>query len=128
MSIRSWSILLFCLLSWMDLPAQTTEPLRVEPPHWWTNMPENELMITLHEAGIGTWTPEIREKSVRLKEVHPCPNPNYLFLTITWDAVFKPGTISIRLRKDGQVREIPYTFKGRDLTFRPGGLQPADAI
>lgn len=128
MSIRSWPIILFCLFTGIDLPAQTTEPLRVEPPHWWTNMPENELMITLHETGIGTWTPEIREKSVRLKEVHPCSNPNYLFLTITWDAVFKPGTISIRLRKDGQIREIPYTFKGRDLTFRPGGLQPADAI
>lgn len=100
----------------------------IEPPHWWTNMPSYQLMIMLHQEKIGEWTPSVQEKSLRIKEVIPCPNPNYLFLTLNWDATFKPSTITIQLEKNGQIMEIPYTFKPRDRTFKPGGLQSSDAI
>lgn len=101
---------------------------RIEPPHWWTNMPTYELMIVIHQDNIGEWTPSIQEKSLRLKEVMPCPNPNYLFLKVNWDATFKPSTITIQLKKNGQIMEIPYSFKARDRGFKPGGLQASDVI
>ncbi len=104
-----------------------THPM-VEPPHWWTNMPTYELMITLHQEQIGEWTPSIHEKSLRLKEVIPCSNPNYLILSLNWDATFKPSTITIQLAKNGQIMEIPYTFNARDRTFKPAGLESSDAI
>ncbi len=118
---------LVCLLT-LPFVLLSQEGLRVEPPHWWTSMPSNELTILLHEAGIASWTPTIREKSLRLKEVLPCDHPNYLWITLTWDAVFKASTITIQLAREGQIREIPFTFKAKNRHFHPAGLQADDIL
>lgn len=119
-------IIVFSLTFYYGIRAQVSP--HIEPPFWWTNMPANELLIILHEEGIGEWNPSVREKSVRLNEVLPCANPNYLLLKLHWDAVFKQSTIIIRLEKEGLIREVPYVFRNRDRTFKPMGLTPADAI
>lgn len=112
----------------LPIVAQSQEELLVEPPHWWTSMPSNELTVVLHEDGIASWTPSVREKSLRLKDVLPCDHPNYLWITLTWDAVFKASTITILLSRDGQIREVPYTFKPKNRQFQPGGLQADDIM
>lgn len=129
MSLRSLIFLLApCFLSTTELPAQTKEPLRIEPPHWWTSMPSNELTLILHEDGIASWTPSIREKSLRLKEVLSCDHPDYLWITLVWDATFKASTFDIQLSREGQIREVPYTFKAKDRHFRSSGLHADDAV
>ena len=118
-----------CLLLLGFLTARgQSDTLRIEPPHWWTGMHRNDLLLVLHEPGIGTWTPSLSSDGIRIDSVHPCPNPNYLFLALSWDERFRPGTIRIRLSRNGQARELPYEFRPRDPDFRPGGLSPADMV
>lgn len=115
-----------CLVTTVPLSAQ--DKLIVEPPHWYTGMHRNDLLLVLHEEGIGHWKPELKERSIKIDVVYPCPNPNYLFIQLTWDAVFRPSTIVLKLTKEGRAREIPYTFKARDREFKPAGITHADVM
>ncbi len=121
-------LLIFTLISLLSLQGQKA-PDHVEPPFWWTGMKNPELQILLHGPEIGSWTPRIDAKGIRLMESHRVENPNYLFLDLYIDSSAEVGRFDIVLQKDNNL--IVYSYQLRERKHDPqriDPLHPADLI
>lgn len=104
---------------------------RVEPPDWWVGMKSPELQLMLHGAGIGALQAEIAPMAgVTLSGTRRGDSPNYLFIDLRIAPSARPGTLTLRLKREGQVVvEHAYPLRAR----APGSAQrasfgPKDAI
>ncbi|OWQ88736.1 alpha-amlyase [Roseateles aquatilis] len=103
----------------------------VEPPDWWVGMARPELQLMLHGAGIGALQAEIAPMpGVTLTGARRGDSPNYLFLDLRIDAGARPGTLTLRLKRDGQVvLEHPYPLQARAAgSAQRESFGPKDAI
>ena len=93
-------------------------------------MRDSHLQLMLHGSGIGDLQPAIDYPGVRLGEVTPVANQNYLFITLEIAPQARPGEVMLRFNRDGKpVLQMPYRLASR----APGsaerrGFSAADAI
>ncbi len=103
----------------------------VEPPHWWVGMARPELQVMLHGAGIGALSLEIAPMAgVTLVGTRRGDSPNYLFVDLRIDPSTRPGTLTLRLKREGQVvLEHPYPLLARATgSAQRESFGPKDAI
>ncbi len=75
---------------------------KVEPPFWWIGMQHTELQLLIYGDNIASSEAFIDYPGVELLETSKVENPNYLFLTISFDETAKPGFLKIAFRNDAR--------------------------
>ncbi|MGB7394676.1 MAG: glycoside hydrolase family 13 protein [Pricia sp.] len=106
-------------------------PMRVEPPNWWTGMVHNEIELLVYGKDIGTYTASLKPfTGVKLKTVKLVSNKNYQFLTLDISDSAQSGNLDIVFSKNG-LQEISHSFP--ILEREPGrkdiqGFDSTDAI
>jgi len=106
--------ILFTTLMSLNLMAQPTTELRVEPPFWWIGFqdPGLQLLVYGHEAGLTSASLEY--PGVTLRSVERTDNPNYLFINLVISPDTRPGILRIRLSSNGKKQhEIRYELRSR---------------
>ncbi|WP_424963782.1 glycoside hydrolase family 13 protein [Ekhidna sp.] len=102
----------------------------IDPPHWWTSMPTDELQIMLHGENIGAFEPFIDYDGVEIESISELPNPNYLVLNLVINSNAELGSFQIEL-KDGKKtkKRISYELRARtEDTNRNLGFDASDVI
>ena len=120
-------LLLFLLLGLqIDAEAQIK---RIDPPHWWINMHDDELQLMIHGDQVGSYEVSFQEDDgVRLLGVHRAKSLNYLFVDLRVTAQ-QPKTITLILEKDGSRVEQSYELKARTHSAESiRGFDASDAL
>lgn len=95
--------------------AQDYDLQRVEPLHWWVGMENPQLQLMLYGDDVGQLAPAIDYPGVEIRRVQHVENDNYLFVYLHIDHTARPGTMNIRLNRDGrQQLSYAYTLKARE--------------
>lgn len=106
------------------------QSIRVEPMNWWAGMKNPNLQLMVHAQGVGAMVPELNYPGVTLKKVHKADSPNYLFLDLVLSTNVKPGSFTIRFKKN---KEVLYSYNYELLQRKPGaarlkGFTAADVV
>ena len=123
--MKRQSILIGLLMSLIALvsvgPARAQEVVvnRVEPPHWWVGMQEEELQLMLQGPGLAAAQVELQHAGVLLEGTTRATSPNYLFINLRVKPGAVPGPLAIRLRLDGRTRQLSFDLRART----PGSAQ-----
>ncbi len=132
-------LLLFVLLN-CSVSAQNLQVRRVEPTNWWVGMKEPRLQLLLYGKDLAGSTIEVNYPGVRLEKVDTVENPNYLFVDLTVGPDARPGTFSLVLTKNVQVRKgrrtstqktstaVPYELRARTSDLKAQGVDQSDFI
>ena len=119
---------IFLLLISLTINAQKIE--RVEPPNWWVGMNNNEVELLVYGENISSYSPEIKDATIDLKQIKRTENKNYLFLTVDVSKAVA-GKFKIEFSKTGKRHNfsIDYELKERnkDSKLREG-FNSSDAI
>lgn len=101
---------------------------RVEPLHWWTNMPV-PLQLLVYGEDIADWQVAVNHPGVRLVRTTRVVNANYLFLDLEIADSAQPGTFDLVFSKGRQSTTRSYTLHERvDDTNRVRGLDGRDVV
>lgn len=98
-------------------PVKVVTP-RVDPSYWFTGMHNKTLEICIHDNLIADFVPTITYQGVKVLQYYKVANPNYLFIKIDIDTETKPGSFSIVLSKNKELKKYPYQLKERNLNPR----------
>jgi glycosidase len=100
----------------------------IEPPHWWANMPNENLEILIHKENIGGNDFELKkqEDGVRLTNTTKLPNPNYLILHLEIGQTAKPQILKFTSSGKAGKFSFEYELKARQEAER--GLSGKDLI
>ncbi|MDR2954720.1 MAG: glycoside hydrolase family 13 protein [Prevotella sp.] len=84
----------------------------LEPAFWWAGMKNPELQILIHGDDISKSEVTITSQYVRLKEIVPLENPNYLLLYMDLSQAI-PESFDIVIRRGSEEKRVPYEIKQR---------------
>ncbi|PWG04972.1 glycoside hydrolase family 13 protein [Polaribacter aquimarinus] len=104
---------------------------RVEPPHWWVNMKNDELQLLVHHPNISDYTPEINYQGISIAKVtNSKKSKNYLFIDFKIDKTAKAGKFDITFKKENSENLIhTYELKSRVKSAEDYvGFDSSDAI
>ncbi|WP_288954728.1 glycoside hydrolase family 13 protein [uncultured Polaribacter sp.] len=104
---------------------------RVEPPHWWVNMKNDELQLLVHHPNISDYTPEINYQGISIAKVtNSKKSKNYLFIDFKIDKTAKAGKFDITFKKENLENLIhTYELKSRKKKAEDYiGFDSSDAI
>jgi len=103
---------LFCLTG--QIQAQKYIIRHLDPPAWWTDMRNPQLMLLINGPEISDLTPVISYKGVSITTVTRTENPDYLFVFLNISDDANPGKFPISFTKNGkQVLSAEYELKQR---------------
>ncbi|MFN3530494.1 MAG: glycoside hydrolase family 13 protein [Bacteroidia bacterium] len=110
--------------------AQALKPLdRVEPPHWYVGMADDELQLLLYGKDISGYTLKIDHPGVRISRLERVENPNYLFAYLRLSDELQAGEISLLLEQGRKRIRQNYTIKPRRFPDnRVDGFSAADLV
>ena len=100
----------------------------IEPPHWWANMPNENLEILIHKKNIGGNDFELKRQGdgVQLTNTTQLPNPNYLILHLEINETAKPQILKFTSSGEAGKFSFEYELKARQEAER--GLSGKDLI
>jgi len=104
---------LFCflLLSWKPAVSQSSPIIRVEPPHWWSDMTYSAIELMIYGDRVGLC--EVDVQGLEVTGVHRTENPRYLFVTIETKGA-PPGVYPIVFKRGKKkVATIQYRLQDR---------------
>lgn len=86
---------------------------RVDPAFWWAGMKNPNLELLVYHPGIGESTASINYPGVRLANIEPAKNKDYLYLSLVLDARVQPGTFPIEFKMGKKTLVYNYELKVR---------------
>lgn len=86
---------------------------RVDPAFWWAGMKNPNLELLIYHPGIGAAGASINYPGVRLANVEPAKNKDYLYLSLVLDARVQPGTFPIEFKMGKKTLIYNYELKAR---------------
>ncbi|MFN1835068.1 glycoside hydrolase family 13 protein [Balneola sp. MJW-20] len=123
---RTYFLFLLLLIPSMSA-AQNIE--RIEPSHWWAQMPVQELQITLYGKDIGLYRAAIDYPGVEIRKQISVDSPNYLFIYLDVSKTAEPGTFSVTLTHHNKSTEFAYELRPRETRGRRNmGFDASDVI
>ncbi|MEO9475660.1 MAG: glycoside hydrolase family 13 protein [Cyclobacteriaceae bacterium] len=85
---------------------------RVEPPHWWVGMENDQLQLLVHGDNIAATKPSLQYEGVTLKEITRLESNNYLFLNLSISTDVKAGSFNVEFAKpNGETLVYSYELK-----------------
>src|SRR5882762_9463639 len=127
MNLNKKAVLFFSLVFFILIHAPAQDGPKVYPSNWWVGMRDHALQLMIHGKDIGRDTVvRISYPGVSLRKVQRAESPNYLFLDLYIGPEARPGTVRIRVGKEGaDAVLISYPLNAR----RPGkGRQFAQGV
>lgn len=123
-------ILLFLSLSCINASAQNYQIKRAAPLNWWVGMHNPNLQLMLYGNNLGKLTPKIHYKGIEIKRVVRVENDNYLFIYLHILHDTQPGTLDIKLVRNGEIKiSYPYKLKKRNKgSAKREGFNNSDVI
>ena len=115
----AWGLALLTLFLHLGVQAQPPVVERIEPPHWWVGMKNDQLQLMVHGAGIADSKAELVYPGVSIESVQHTPNANYLFINLRIQGDAQVGTLMLRFRRGADVLSLPYELRAR----QPGSAQ-----
>ena len=105
-----------------------SEDLKVEPPHWWVGLPDQDLEILIHKEGIGENSFEMKaeDNGVQLTAVKRLPNPNYVILQLKVDE--KAPAQELTIRSKGPAGKFKHKYELKERKAAERGLSGRDFI
>lgn len=87
---------------------------RIEPPHWWIGLQQNELQLLVNAKDIAETTVAVSDPELEIKRITPGESKNYLFINLIIKEKAKAGTVMLEFFKKGRlIYRQPYTLKKR---------------
>lgn len=110
--MRSLFLLLIFLIS-ISVNSQN-HILKVEPPNWWIDMPDNNLQLMIYGDEVGKRRPVIDHEGVIVKRYSSDNNINYLFIDLQIGDLDQALDFNIKFYYEDQlIDEISYSLKER---------------
>lgn len=103
---------------------------RIEPPHWWVGLQQNELQLLVNAKDIAETTVAVSDPELEIKRITPGESKNYLFINLIIKEKAKAGTVMLEFFKKGRlIYRQPYTLKKRTKkAYDYQGFNHKDAI
>jgi glycosidase len=120
------NLLILLGLIQIHLFAQEKPALRIEPPFWWTGFNHPELQIMVYGNQIANTTVHLSYPGVEFVSAERTGNPNYLFMNLVITPKAKPGTFTIRFKRE-KATVAEYTYELRKRKDPQGLYQGFDA-
>ncbi len=87
---------------------------KVEPPHWWIGMEQEELQLLVYAKDIGEASIKVNYQGVEVIKMTPGKSNNYLFIDLVIKSQAKAGTIFLQFfKEDILIHTHPYELKKR---------------
>lgn len=86
---------------------------RVDPAFWWAGMKNPNLELLVYHPGIGAAGVSINYPGVRLANIEPAKNKDYLYLSLVLDARVQPGTFPIEFKMGKKILVYNYELRAR---------------
>jgi glycosidase len=123
---------LFCLLVILiAYPLSGQNPIRIEPPNWWTDMEKQQIQLMIHADSISKFR-VVKSSSpfLKVKRTHTLESPNYLFVDLEIDDNLDPGTQHLWLSDPlGKTFKIDYPIlKRKENPLQSKGFDASDVI
>ncbi|GAB5525167.1 MAG: glycoside hydrolase family 13 protein [Roseivirga sp.] len=123
------SVLSLFIVTSLTAQKKKSEPLKVEPPFWWADMPVQELQLMVHGEGLGHWRASLDAPGVTLVKQLSGDSPNYLFVYLDISPDVKAGNIAITLKNGKKTQTLNYELKQRTTDkARNLGFSSSDVI
>lgn len=91
-----------------------SQDVEVYPSNWWVGMKWNKVQLMLHADNIGVYkTVSSNYQGIKIQQVHPAENKNYLFVDILIASIAKPGNYKINCATAGMIKAIDFELKSR---------------
>ena len=87
--------------------------LRIEPPHWWVGMANQNLQLLVQGEDIASAQASLNYEGVTLSASHAGDSENYLFLDLVVTDKAKPGTMTLSFKMKGKRLKATYVLKER---------------
>lgn len=95
-----------------ELPPQLLD--RIEPPHWWVGLQQNELQLLVNAKDIAETTVTVSTPEIDIKRITPGDSKNYLFIDLIIKEKTNARTVMLDFFKKGRlIYRQPYTLKKR---------------
>jgi len=105
------------------------QDLRVEPPHWYAQMPTEQLQLMIHGENIGDFRAETDHLGISIVKQVVGDSKNYLFVYLNISNQVDAGTYQIRLINGKEKKTIAYALKERSTdSNRNQGFNSSDVI
>jgi glycosidase len=115
--MNNWRGLWLLFMMMMPLaPAvgQRLHPIqRMEPPHWYVGMADQQLQLLVYGRGLGQFEPSVSYPGVRITGVERVENPNYLFVNLEISEAAQPGRMEFVFRQGKRVLRRFYELQPR---------------
>ncbi len=127
--VASTFLLLFTLSITAQKPVKNTVT-RIDPAFWWAGMKNPNLELLVYHPEIGGAEVSLNYPGVRLAQVEPAKNKDFLYLKLVIDAGVQPGTFPITFKLGKKNLEYYYELKARRSAESASsrGVRPSDFI
>jgi glycosidase len=107
----------------------SAQDVRVEPPHWYAQMPTEQLQLMIHGEDIGDFRAQTTHKGIDIIKQVVGDSKNYLFVYLNISTEINAGTYQIELRNGKKKKTFSYEIKERSkASNRNLGFNSADVI
>ena len=96
------SLYLLCLMMSISVNA-ASEIQRVEPLNWWVGMKLDSPQLLIYGENISSFTPRLKYKGVKIKNITRVDNPNYLFVTLEINKRASAGNLQLEFVKGDEI-------------------------
>lgn len=122
-------LLCFVITNYSPLQAQNKKALKVEPPHWYAQMPTPTLQLMMHGEGLGDYRAEIDHEGVQIIKQVVGDSKNYLFVYLDISPEVEATTLNFKLVGGKDYKGFQYELRERnDATGRNQGFDSSDVI
>ena len=103
---------------------------RIDPPHWWTGMQNQQLQLQVYGPGIKAADVKLANyPGVNLDSVVRLNgSPNYLFLYLNVAPDTKPGKLSLTFTEGKSSKKVNYELRGRKPQRGAQGFDSSDVL
>lgn len=122
------SLYLLCLMMSISVNA-ASEIQQVEPLNWWVGMKLDSPQLLIYGENISSFTPRLKYKGVKIKNITRVDNPNYLFVTLEINKRASAGNLQLEFVKGDEIitRDFPLLTRENNSAARHG-FTPKDAV
>lgn len=115
-----------CLILWSLSITANAQPQRIDPPNWWTGMPDDTLQLLVEGKNVRDWNLALSVPGIRVLQKDALSNPDFAIFYLKIEANCKPGNVPLHFTNGKKKVILNYSILER--TSKPAGLSPADLI
>lgn len=101
---------------------------RIDPPHWWVGMHNQELQLMVYGDNVANWSATIDVPGIRIDRSVAGDSENYMFLYLNIGKDVQPGSFSIAWKNAENRKAGRSDYVLHERTVQQAGYDNSDAI